>query len=54
MAWPDEPVEDVLQRMTEQSLSVLPVMERESGAFVGGITSQEILELIIAEARGEH
>ncbi len=50
--WPDEHVEDALQRMTENSLTVLPVMERESGEFVGAITSQEILELITAEARG--
>ena len=50
--WPDEHVEDALQRMTENSLTVLPVMERESGGFVGAITSQEILELITAEARG--
>ena len=54
VAWPEEPVEDVLQRMTEKSLSVLPVMDRDSGKFVGMITSQDILELIIAEARGEH
>ena len=52
-AWPDEPVEDVLQRMTERSLTVMPVMERQSEKFVGMITSQDILELIIAEARGE-
>ncbi len=52
--WPDEHVEDALQRMTENSLTVLPVMERESGEFVGAITSQEILELITAEARGGH
>ena len=54
LAWPDEPVEDVLQRMTERSLTVMPIADRESGRFVGVITSQEILELIIAEARGEH
>ena len=52
--WPDEHVEDALQRMTENSLTVLPVMERESQKFVGAITSQEILELITAEARGGH
>ena len=52
-AWPDEPVEDVLQRMTERSLTVMPVMDRQSEKFVGMITSQDILELIIAEARGE-
>ena len=49
----DEPVEDVLQRMTERSLTAMPVMERESGGFVGMITSQDILELVIADARGE-
>ena len=50
--WPDEHVEDALQRMTENALTVMPVMERESGEFTGAITSQEILELITAEARG--
>ncbi len=54
LAWPDEPVEDVLQQMTERSLTVMPVMDRESGKFVGVVTSQEILDLIVAEARGEH
>ena len=53
LASPDEPVEDVLQRMTERSLTAMPVMDRESGKFVGAITSQEILDLIVAEARGE-
>ena len=50
--WPDEHVEDALQRMTENALTVMPVLEGESGEFVGAITSQEILELITAEARG--
>lgn len=53
-AWDDEPVEDSLQRMTENSLTVLPVMERNSKKFLGMITSQDILELMIIEARGEH
>ena len=46
-------MEDVLQRMTERSLTVMPVMHRESGEFLGMIASQDILDLIIAEARGE-
>ena len=54
LARPDEPVEDVLQRMTERSLTAMPVMERESGSFVGMVTSEDILDLIIADARGEH
>ena len=50
--WPDEPVEDALQRMTENSLTVLPVMERESNAFLGAISSQDILEIITSEPHG--
>ena len=52
--WPDEAVEDALQRMTENSLTVIPVKERDSDAFLGAVTSQEILELITASARGGH
>lgn len=50
--WSDEPVEDALQQMTEASLTVLPVLDRETKRFVGAITSQEIVELITSEARG--
>ena len=48
-----EPVEDALQKMTEHSLTVMPVLEEESGKFLGMITSQEVLDLMIMEARGE-
>ena len=51
-AHPDEPVEDVLQRMTERSLTVMPVVERQSDKFVGAVSSRDILDLIIAEAQG--
>ena len=50
--WSDEPVEDALQQMTEASLTVLPVLDRETKRFVGAITSQEIVELITSESRG--
>ena len=50
--WPDEHVENALHRMMEYSLTVMPVLERESRKFVGAISSQEILELMTAEARG--
>lgn len=53
-AWTEEPAEDALQRMTENSLSVLPVMDSDTKAFVGAITSQEIIELITSETSGEH
>ncbi len=52
-AWPEEPVEDALQRMTENSLTVLPVKDRESKQFLGVVTSRQILELITQEAIGE-
>lgn len=46
-------VEDALQRMSENSLTAIPVVDRETHAFVGTITSQEILEMITTEVRGE-
>ena len=45
-AYSHELVEDVLQRMTESGLNVLPVADRETGAFIGSISSHEIIELI--------
>lgn len=50
--WSDEPVEDALQQMTEASLTVLPVLDRDTKRFLGAITSQEIVELITSAARG--
>ena len=52
--WPEELVEDALQRMTENSLTVIPVRDRESGKFQGVVTSRQILELITREAIGEY
>ena len=54
LAWPDEQIEDVLQRMSEHSVSVMPVVERESEAFLGSITRTDIVELMVAQATGEH
>ena len=52
--WPDEHLEDALQRMTEHSLTVIPVVDRESNAFLGTITSRDILDLMLLDAKGEH
>ncbi|MDE2900423.1 MAG: cation:proton antiporter [Chloroflexota bacterium] len=46
-------LEDALQRMTENSLSVLPVVDAGTGAFMGSISSHEILEMLLLSARGE-
>ena len=48
----DEFVEDALERMTQNSLTVLPVVDKESGKFVGSISSHEVLEMVVAAAKG--
>ena len=48
----DELVEDALERMTQNSLSILPVMDKETGEFVGSISSHEVLEMVVASAQG--
>jgi CPA2 family monovalent cation:H+ antiporter-2 len=45
-AYSHELVEDVLQRMAESGLNVFPVADRETGAFIGSVSSHEIIELI--------
>ncbi len=52
-ATPEEFVEDVLHRMQENSFTAIPVIEKEDGRFLGSVTSEEILELLTVEARGE-
>ena len=54
LAWPDEHIEDVLQRMSESSVSVMPVVERESEKFLGSVTRSDIVELMVEQATGEH
>lgn len=51
-SWPDEPVEDALQRMTESALTALPVVERDTTQLVGVVTRKDVLELIALEAKG--
>ena len=52
-AWPAEPVEDALQRMTDNAVTAMPVVAQDSEALVGVVTSLDILDLIVVEARGE-
>ena len=51
-AFPDDYVEDVLQRMTDHAVSVLPVNDPETGAFVGSIANHEVVEMIVLTAQG--
>ena len=46
-AWPDEPIDDVLERMAAHSLTVIPIMERDSGKFLGTVTSHDVLDLMV-------
>ncbi len=52
-AYSEEHLEDALQRMTEHSLSVLPVVDSETGEFMGSISAHEILEMLVMSARGQ-
>ena len=45
-ASPDEPIDDVLERMAANSLTILPVHDRYSGEFQGMVDSRELLELV--------
>ena len=50
----DDFIEDVLQRMTERGITVTPVIDEESGKFLGTVTSHDVLEHMLSAARGEH
>ena len=50
----DDFIEDVLQRMTERGITVTPIIDEESGKFLGTVTSHDVLEHILSAARGEH
>ena len=43
----DEPIEDVLQQMSRHSLSVIPVLDKDSDKFLGTITSHDVVDLVI-------
>lgn len=43
----EEPISDVLQRMSDYSVCVIPVYDREGGQFVGSITSHDVLDMML-------
>ena len=51
-AFGDELVEDALQRMTENSITVLPVADRVTGELIGSISSHEVLDMLVVTAQG--
>ncbi len=52
VAGPEELVEDVLQTMIDNSLTVMPVVDPDTGVFQGSISSYEILEIVLLNASG--
>ena len=38
--------------MTEHALTAIPVIDEDTGAFLGSVTSREILNLIIQSPKG--
>ncbi len=53
MAGPNELVEDVLQRMSEHSVSVNFYLERDTERFLGEVSTSDITQLITKETMGE-
>ena len=43
---PDEPIQDALERMAANSITIIPVMDRITGEHIGMVSSNEILELV--------
>lgn len=52
-AKPEEPVEDALQRMTDNAVTAMPVVAADSHELLGVVTSLDIVDLMILEAKGE-
>ena len=46
-AYPEEAIDDVLKRMVNRSLTVMPVKEPDSGRFLGTVTSDDILGFVV-------
>ncbi len=46
LAHPEDPIDDTLERMAEHSMTIIPVVDRGTGEFLGMVSSDEILELV--------
>lgn len=47
VAAPDEHLDDVLRRMVEHNLSIIPVVDPTSGKLLGSVTSNAVLALMM-------
>ena len=46
-AWPDELLQDAMEKMANASQSVIPVLDRESGQFLGSVASHDVIDLVV-------
>ncbi len=53
LTYPDKPLEDFLEQMAEHSVTVFPVVDRESGALLGSVGANDVLETMI-EGEASH
>ena len=53
--WPDELLQDAMEKMANALQSVIPVVDRESGRFLGSVASQDVIDLVVLmdEIEGE-
>lgn len=53
VTYPDKPLEDFLEQMAEYSVSVFPVVDRDSGALLGSVGTNDVLETML-EGEASH
>ena len=46
-ASPNEPIDDVLERMAEHAITAIPVVDPETGVLLGEVTSREVFAVIV-------
>ena len=46
-AWPDELLTDAMEKMANASQSVIPVLDRESGQFLGSVARHDVIDLVV-------
>ena len=47
LAYPDDDLDDVLENMAEHWLTVIPVVDRDMGEFLGAISSGDVMGLMV-------
>ena len=46
-AWPDELLTDAMEKMANAPQTVIPVLDRESGQFLGSVAKQDVIDLVV-------